>query len=205
MAASLGDLIQIIDKQLLGVGGDLGLNIYYYRVTSITGLGGTYLEDIGDWFDTNVVDKVRKIQMAGYSFRGDLELRNLTNATDFFIKARDNDGLETTGQPLPPFVTLGWRLNREGLTTRNGYKRFGPISEARMNFNTFTPAAGSDITDITAALAADIILGLVTVCEPVIVKRPIPIPATGYVYNSIGSATFRGVGTQNTRKVGRGI
>ncbi len=88
--------------------------------------------------------------------------------------------------------------------TRNGYKRFAGLSEANVSGNTLV-GLDTPVANLQTALAADIMLSVVSVAEPVIVKRPIVAPVTSYLYSSIGSATFRSVGTQNSRKAGRGV
>jgi len=202
MAASLGDLIQIKLVQELSL--QQVLNIHFYRVTSITGLGGTYTEDLADWYDTNIAQAVAAIQHTSVLFKA-IEVRNFTNGIDFFIKSLTYDGDDARGDSLPPFVSLGFLQRRESLTTRNGYKRFAGVADGGVAGNVYTFPSGGHQAIIEAALAADIVLGLVTVAEPVIVRKPLTPPVSSYVYSSIGSATFRGLGTQNTRKVGRGV
>lgn len=203
MAAFLGDLLQCIDNQVYL--GQQILNVYYYRVVSISELAGDYLSAINDQFELNVLSAVRDLQNSGVQHVS-REWKNLTNEVDLFVNgevlAGTSGSTESTGEPS--FVSAGFILRRESLATRNGYKRFAGLTEGQVSGNTYTGDAGV-ITAIEVALAEDLFLGVIDTVEPVIVKRPIPSPATSFVYASIGSSSFRGIGTQNTRKAGRGI
>lgn len=203
MAAILGDLIQID-----AVGTYYGVechNIFYYRITNITGLGDAGYEDMIDWFLAGVIAQVQGIQNVNYTYIR-IELKNLSNGVDLVIRniTPGTRSGTVTGEGLPSYVTYGFKLNRESLVTRNGYKRFSGVSEGQGSGNAYTPPT-ANITNLTGELAADWIFGVVNTAEPVIVKRPILVPAGAYQYSSIGSASFRGIGSQNTRKPGSGI
>jgi len=203
VAATLGDLIQIIDEQ--SYLGEKVLNIYYYRIITIAGLGSDYLELVADWFEDNVIAAVVQEQIGQLS-HDLISTRNLSNGIDFYEKPIDTVGTLTAdanGQ-APSYVSLGFKLIRESLVTRNGYKRFSGLADARIQGNTYF-GDEEDIAAIEDALAADIVIGAVSVAEPVIVKRPLAAaPIASYEYSSIGSSQMVGLGSQNTRKPGRG-
>lgn len=203
MGAVLGDLIQCVDNQ--SYLGQQILNVYYYRVTSVTPLAGDYLSSMNDSWEGGVLDNVKIIQTPELLHLS-REWRNLTNGTDLFVDGSVVPGVDpaSTASLTPSFTSLGFLLQRESLVTRNGYKRYGGISEGNISGNTYVGGMGT-IHDIEVGLAADLTAGIITIAEPVIVKRPIAVPVTTYLYSSIGSAIFRGVGTQNTRKAGRGV
>lgn len=203
MGAVLGDLIQCVDNQ--SYLGQQILNVYYYRVTSVTPLEGGYLSFMNDSWEGGVLNNVKIIQTPELLHLS-REWRNLTNGTDLFVDGSVVPGVDpaSTASLTPSFTSLGFLLQRESLVTRNGYKRYGGISEGNISGNTYVGGMGT-IHDIEVGLAADLTAGIVTIAEPVIVKRPIAVPVTTYLYSSIGSAIFRGVGTQNTRKAGRGV
>jgi len=206
VASILGDLWQIIDKQLYLE--QQVLNVYYYRVTNISGVNDDGYALALDWFEDNVVDIVRPIQVDSLNHY-ELEIRNLSNGLDIHTKAIDLDGTRTAGSPtpMPSYVSAGFKLIRESLVTRNGYKRIAGISESDTTGNIFA-LAGSALTDaIEAAFSADMVIGLITIAEPVIVSHPIGTPpVTSYTYSSIGDAAVKAtLGSQNTRKPGRGV
>jgi hypothetical protein len=199
----LGDLISITDVQRYLF--QKVLNVYYYRVTSITGLSGAYLSSLADVYEDLVIDAVRQEQCNSLEHRL-IECRNLTNGVDAFDKTISVFGSvsDSGSEASPSFTTLSWKLVRESLTTRNGYKRFAAPPEGRIFGNSYTFDTGNE-AEIAAALSGDLVISAITVAEPVIVKRPIPAaPISSYEYSSIGAAQFMGVGTQLTRKLGRG-
>ena len=203
MAGSLGDLIQVVDNQ--SYLGQQILNVYYYRITSITPLLDPYMDVMAEWFDNTVVAAVRELQVNAL-LHVSREWRNLSNGTDLFTETSviAGDQSQSAAAFTPSYVSAGFMLQRESLLTRNGYKRFAGIPETSIEGNVYTEGS-TFIAAVEAALAADIVVGIATVAEPVIVKRPIDVPVGEYVYSSIGSAQFRSLGTQNTRKAGRGV
>lgn len=203
MAATLGDLIQLVDNQ--SYLGQQVLNVYYYRVTAVLGIADPYLEQLNAWWEDTVLAAVLKVQVDALTHNS-REWRNLSNNTDLF-SANDvipGEVSVSDAVSMPSFASLGFLLRRESLVTRNGYKRFAGLPDDAVSGNTWTGSVG-DLTGIEVALASDLQIGLVAVAEPVIVKRPITAPVASYDYASIGSAQFRGIGTQNSRKAGRGV
>lgn len=203
MSAALGDLLSITVKASL-FGEDV-YNIFYYRVTSVTGIDSSGYVPLVDEFVTQVLTPQRALQSDDVIYQEAL-LKNLTNGVDFAFASFAPASIGgTVAQPsMPSFLTLSFRLQRESLATNNGGKHIAGVPEGFVTGNTFV-GSSSLLTDYADALAADIVVGLVTLCEPVIVKRPIPVPATiGYVYSSVGGADYRKVGTQNSRKPGSG-
>lgn len=199
MAASLGDLIQFVDRQTY-LGEDL-LNVYYYRITSLTGLSDPYLPVLAEWFRDNVITPVLDIQNNGL-VHTTLDARNLSNNIDVAELVVDLPGANTAADTvaLPSWMTVNFKLIRESLATRNGSKRFSGLVESQSTANSYAIPPLIQ-TAIEEALAADIVLSLVTVAEPVIVRRPIVPPVgTSYTYASIGAAVYTAYGTQNTRK-----
>lgn len=203
MAAALGDLIQITDFQTYL--GQQVLNVYYYRIVNITGLADGYLGIFADWFKDVLLPPIVLIQNDGL-LHVSRDLRNLSNGTDLYTDSEVIAGEQTPspGQYSPSYLSLGFILRRESLATRNGYKRIAGLNEGYLSANDVT-LDPNDISNIEDVLAGDITAGIISLAEPVIVKRPIDVPVGEYIYSSIGSASFRGLGTQNSRKPGRGV
>lgn len=204
MASVLGDLWQVVDRQ--SYLGQTILNVYYYRVTSVTGINDDGYAAFAVWFQTTVLGPIADVQSVDLNHNL-LQIRNLSNNLDLFELPIDIDGEATGGAgSMPSYVTITYKLIRESLATRHGFKRFAGVPESQVTGNTWLTAGGSFDTAIAAALAADWVDGIVTMAEPVIVKRPISPPVgTSYIYSSIGAAQFSRLGTQNTRKAGSGI
>lgn len=203
MAAAVGDLIQLVDNQLYLA--QQCINVYYYRMTSVVDLGDNYLEDLNTIWEDLVLDEVIGLQSDALTHVS-REWKNLSNNLDFFTDNTVVPGFLATpgGENTPSYVSAGFLLQRETLATRNGYKRFAGIPEGSISGNTYVGSTAV-VDAVEAALASDLMAGIVSVAEPVIVKRPIVPPVGVYVYSSIGSAAFRGLGTQNTRKLNRGV
>lgn len=203
MALGAGDLIQCIDFQTYL--GQSILNVYYFRGTPPLGATEPLLSEMNDAFMDLVLTPILDLQNAALSHVS-REWKNLTNGTDLFVDGSVVDGVNAVGSGAasPSFVSAGFILRRESLVTRNGYKRFAGLLEGQLSGNTYVGDA-TVISNIEVGLAADLPFGLVTIAEPIIVRRPFTPPVESYEYASIGSASFRGIGTQNTRKAGRGI
>lgn len=201
MAVEIGDLIRVTDFQTYL--GETCLNVYYYRIIEDTPLGADYLEELAEGFLDNVLEPVTAIQ-GPTCIHTQREWRNLSNGVDFFVDSEAIPGEFDGDNAINSFTSLGFMLIRSDLLTRNGYKRFTGLSENQVSGNSYVGDAG--LTNAIAdGLANALIFSLTDVAIPVIVKRPIATPAGSYVYSAVSSATFRGIGTQNTRKPGRGI
>lgn len=195
-----GDLFQITSYQTL-LNEDI-LNVYYYRQTVIGTMAPSDLIDLLNAFKTNVIDQVRKEQVDTLVHTL-LEVRNLSNNLDIATIIPGVSGMVAAAAAaiLPTYVTVGYKLVRESLVTRHGYKRFSGLSEAQVTGNTYVPASAANVTAIQTALAMDLGGPDFPIVEPVIVKRPfVPPVGTAYQYSSIGSAVLRGLGSQNSRK-----
>lgn len=204
MAAVLGDLIQATVKQTYL--GQQILNVYNYRITNITGAGADYLEQFANWIDDTINDVVAAIQISSLVYT-EVEMRNLSNGLDFFVLpvTRTGDIADSGNNAVPSFVSAGFQLVRESLATRNGYKRYAGLSDGLLVNNSYA-ISDAQRDAIQDALAADWVSGVITVAEPIIWGSPrADAPVGAYIYSSIGSAIYRGVGTQNTRKPGRGV
>jgi len=204
MPLAVGNLLQITDVQTLN--NQQVLNVYYYRVSETpTDETDSYAEISAD-FQTKLMTPIRAIQCARL-IHTSLVIRNLTNALDLYEEAFSLAGTQTSaGQSadMPPFVAHLFRLLRSDLSTRNGYKRYAGVRDEDVQGGV-TVLASSLYNAIIAGLVDDLVDNDGGVYSPVIVKRPITTPATTYVHSEILDAQYRGVTTQNTRKIGRGI
>lgn len=201
MAATLNDLIRCIDFQ--SYLGQTVLNVYYYHFDVITGAGDGYLEDMDTQFRNAVMQPVLEVQSQLVTHTH-TEWRNLSNNTDIFDNDTTEVGVLTASAGIQSFVSLGFMLRRSSLVTRNGYKRFVGLTEADVSNNDWV-GGDTRLDNISAGLVAPLVDGLIQLGHPIIVKRPIAVPAGSYTFSEIADAPFRSVGTQNSRKPGRGI
>lgn len=199
MGIALGDLIQVVAAQVyLGIE---ALNVYYYRYVVIAPADNSVYPVLLTQFETKVLDVVRTCQSGNVSYTS-ITMKNLTNEIDEYSETytpgTDKPGT-VAGESLPSFNAYSFRLLRDSGVTRHGYKRFVGVAEPSGQGNGYSPGS-TIITNVTNALTASLDVGLVPTLMPIIVKRPIPQPATGYLYSGVSAAEFRGVGSQNTRK-----
>ena len=204
MALALGNLIQITDQQSY-LGQEL-LNIYYYLAGTSNPDGVAALESLADFFNATLLPAVTSLQVDSLN-HFTRQYKNLSNGVDFFVDTTVQPGqiAADTVALLPSYVSLGFMLVRSSLVTRNGFKRFGGLHEGQITGNEY---AGSmtPIHGLEDVLAQHVITLSEDEFDPVIVKRPIPEPGTeDAIVNIVASAQFRLVGTQNSRKAGRGI
>jgi len=204
MPLAIGNLLQLVDIQSLN--NQQVLNVYYYRCsTAPTDETGSYAEMSAD-FQSKVMTPVRAIQCARLIHTG-LSIRNLSNGIDLFEEAFSLAGTQTSAggsADMPPFVAHLFRLLRSDLSTRNGYKRYAGVRDEDVQLGLST-LASSLSNAIIAGLIDDLEDNAGGIYSPVIVKRPISTPAGTYVHSEVLDAQYRGVTTQNTRKIGRGI
>lgn len=182
------------------------MNVFYYRYDFIADPAGDWLENANTQFVDNVWTPCQSIQ-AEQCVTTSITWKDLTGGVDFFVDSTARPG-GISGSPdnalEPSYVSVGFLLRRNSLATRNGYKRFGGLISSNIDGNEFVDY-GTSVDDIIAALQYEILGGLTPVLFPVIVKRPLPGAGDPYVYSGVQTVEFRGLGTQNTRKRGRGI
>lgn len=203
MAVANGDLIQVIDNQ--SYLGQQVLNVYYYRWNSAPSVDNSYLSLINDSFETRVIEPILDLQNNGLTHVS-REWKNLSNNLDIFTDGTVLTGsnASTESSRLPSYVSIGFMLQRDSLVTRNGYKRFAGLTDADVSGNTYVGGAPS-VEAVELALASSLAAGVLEVAYPIIPKRPLVPPVGSYVYSSVQSARFRSIGTQNSRKAGRGV
>lgn len=205
VAVSFGDLLQLIDHQIYL--GQKIENVFYYRATEALALSSLPYTELATAWSAQVLSKIRGMQSSTLSHTG-MQIKNLSNGLDFLEQTYTAIGSDVgaAGTECPSYLTQGFKLIRESLATRNGYKRISGLLDTRVSGNVYTFPTGTVKSDIETALAADLLTSLVVIATPVIVKRPIAPPVgSTYVFSEIGyaqAATF--VGSQNTRKPGRG-
>lgn len=198
MAIATGDLLQFVDKQVF-LSQEI-LNVYYYRYFAVVGVGVEAYEELADDWVDNILTPIRLIQSTILDHTT-LEIRNLTNGLDVYEATVNlNGGVSSTEDTVrSSFEAASFKLQRGSLATRNGAKRFAGLPESMWSGNTYSGDPDL-ITDVRAALARNLQIGLVDVAAPVIVHRPIPVPADPYIYSTVVGVSFSGIGSQNTRK-----
>lgn len=200
MGVQTGDLLQVVMfQELLD---QTVLNVFHYRFDASPAPITFWYDDFAQWFEGEIVDTVRQEQVIGL-YHNRIEVSNLSNGVDLHVHPVGKFG--ALNRPLsgfaPSYVSLGFILRRSTRVTRNGYKRISGLAEEYISGNDYQWAGSpTNQAAFEAAFAAKFVQGAVTMASPVIVRRPISVPALTYDYSNVSSAAFTQLGTQNTRK-----
>lgn len=183
------------------------LNVFHYQENTGAGaLSPSDLDEMLDSFELGVITPIKAVQHANFVYNK-FEIKNLSNGVDFRVKNVTIIGTDgaTAGTELPSYVTLNFKLNRSSLVVKNGRKAISGLTEARVSGNTYTFSSTPVRTAIETGLGVSLGDGNGHIMEPVIIKRPIPAPGGVFVVSDVASANYVALGTQNSRKAGRGI
>jgi len=202
----------VIEMTLIGAFGSSGVqlrNVFQYAV-SVTGTFSLldYGQSLIDAWSDSARPFFDPIQNIAVAYSG-MQVKNLMNPLEIFDSTFLNplDGDEG-GECLPPFTTWGFLLKRSTAATRNGYKRFSGVPEVQQVNGQPTAAAALLLQDMAEFLGTPFPLTLEgtpdvsVILTPTIVRKS----SSGAIIASqpVVSAQFRSIGTQNTRKFGRG-
>jgi len=204
---AVGDHIRVTDHQaLVGIDADI-INVYYYRITGVT--GSPTLQESGSglkaWFYTDFIPDLLQLQVTTLVHQNIL-VESIENWEAEFINVEPDSAVTgiVSGGYSSSATAWSFTLLRTLRTTRNGSKRYAGVPESQANDNVPTASASS------FALAWAINLGQGWTVEnddgsgfsmvPVIAKTPTPPATLPSVFNDILGVQFRGLGSQNTRK-----
>lgn len=108
------------------------------------------------------------------------------------------------GETLPPYACWSFLYRRTYRTTFNGHKRFAGIVEANQANGVAVPTALTNLNSLANDLNTPLTIGGVTY-TPAIVSRILNgTLRTTPLVNPVNGVQYTGIGTQNTRKFGRG-
>lgn len=130
MALAVGDIVQIIDKQVLATE-DI-MNVYFYEVTDI-GTGMT-LQDMTDGFEYLLINEMASQQSTDLTHT-EVTGFNLTNGLDIASTVTGISGGAGGSGLATNLLAIGIKLNRSTALTRNGSKRIGGVTEADVTGN----------------------------------------------------------------------
>lgn len=212
---NVGNLIQITASTRFS--GNEIRNVFHYEVTATA--GDPALSEVLDAFETDVVPAMANVLVGGayiYALHGE----NLTDETTIFDldMGLDHPGTRA-GDAMPMFNALGIKLIRTTKSTRQGQKRFSPVSETDSTSGVFSSGlitAAEALGDaLIAALDVDDGSGNTATLIPVIYGEALPerpskrggtLPARDAFKNPIGGYSVNPLVTsQVTRKPGRGV
>lgn len=198
------------------------VNVFHYVTTSLLA-SNAEANALNIAFQNSVMGGIKGVVSQLYNI--DAIYTIAPQAPDVFSAIGYAPGTQTGGRPgdpLPTFVAWSFECVRTRRDIRNGYKRFGPISESDQS--AAGPSAGvqPSINALAAALGNVFSLdfeGSSSAATPVIVKRikyvPNPENPERYAYRIPGPGdpleyydatkwVYEKITSQNTRKIGRG-
>lgn len=201
----------------MAIGDQFLLTLRGHAATSLTQVQNTFVykgifgvctsADLNDAFATVIVPDIANVTNQQYVM-DDLYTINLMNPDDYNTLTVATPGTES-GEFLPIFTTWAFEYVRTTRAIQNGRKAIGILSEAAV----VSGNAGSGELPGLATLAADLLLQLVggtpaSTFAPQLWRRPGTYHA-GVVlapgqFSDVGNVVYKGVSTQNTRKIGRG-
>jgi len=205
-----GDILEFRLRSRYGAGLTQNLNVFQFFVSALTGTPLLELMDaemILDWW-TNVKPFIAAVTSTGIFYTG-VDVFNLSNPIEFggmdFVPP-DTGGV--AGEILPPYASWGFLYKRRNTTTRNGYKRFAGVPESLQADGIATVAAVTSLEALAAALYDNYVLAgsaggawTFTISPAIVRKTPLGVLS---IYQEAKDVVYRSIGTQNTRKFGRG-
>lgn len=190
-------------------------NIFHYLVTS-EGLPtetDNALDAMGYGFWANIRTALKAITANSVVYT-EVQAFRLDAAGDeivgesFSLSTAEGQG-GVASESLPPFVSYGYRYNRQTTDFRHGYKRFMGVPEANQINGTLAAAAQTNVNALATALAASVtahtdtftpFVGGATMI-PVIQRRTLNGDELATpLYQTPSSIVFVAIGTQNSRK-----
>lgn len=132
-----------------------------------------------------------------------LLLQRLTGSLDFLVYPISSRG-GRTGDGLPPFVAYDITNLRAGLGERNGYLRLPGVSETDQIDGVAVPAQLTRLSTLCTALNTPIVP--VASSYQLLIRRTAHnnIPFNPPVFFTKGLSVYSKIGSQNSRKYGRG-
>ncbi len=205
MTLADGDLFEVLMQQEFLE--QKCLNVFGYRfVASGTGVTNTAAGVLAV-IAPAIIAAVKVIQ-SDQVFYQLAQLTQLTGGDDYSELGLDDEAGAVTGEPLPPANAWTFRYLRASSNARNGYKRFAGISENHQNAGHANPAITTTLEGIASFLFERIETGIAddNYFVPVVIRRQRDgVPLDPIEFDYPGDVQFAGIGTQNTRKFGRGI
>ena len=201
-----GDIIQITDvQQLAGYTKEI-LNVYQYKVVTLTDTVPlqVYAEELVNAWWEFVGSKVLNIQSSAL-VHVRVELLNLSNQTEIGDRIWDTPiaGL-APGDYMPGNLTYSFRLQRYSRVVRNGRKSIAGVTDGAVQQGRIPTA---DVLPLLSTLATALgtffpVEGETTDATliPMIVRKPANPGVVPTVFSPVTKAYFRGFGTMNTRK-----
>jgi len=194
---AIDNIYTVIDKQVFLE--QSCLNVYHYRQMNA---GDDQAAALTGAFVSTVLPTILG-QQATLVTHLSVEAFSHEDLSDFYtdVLVSDNAGLEA-GQALPPYACWSFEYLRSTRAVRNGAKRFVGVPESLQANGEAVAGELAALASLATVLGDPLVVGGVTF-NPVIVHKMLTEPFTWTAYPILG-VEYKGIGTQNTRKFGRG-
>lgn len=201
-----GDIIRITDVQAMDGYAQPIRNVYYYLVATATGEQPlqTYAEDIVGAFYTKIIVPMLALQSASIK-HVEVEFFNMSFQQEEATQTWDTPiPGSVAGEVMPANVAYSIKLQRYSRVVRNGAKRISGVPEiATTQGRILISAYTSLMATLTTAMSTPMAVegdSVDSLFSPIICRVPQNPGVTPTVYTQITEGSFRGFGTQNTRK-----
>jgi len=177
------------------------LNVFGYNQI---GAGAGSAADLNAAFGATILPPLVDILSTAFEFTG-VETFNVDNDADFnAVEYSPTVPGTVTGDNSFPFAAYTFRYIRASRLYRHGAKRFAGVPEAATVNGVDLATGYPALVDAVAAVLEADLDGSTADYRPRIIRRTKTDPITYDVFGAILSVAYVHLGTQNSRKVGRG-
>lgn len=179
-------------------------NAFVYE--QIDGIGSSV--DLNNAFAVNITPLILAVLSVQYMLNSYYTI-NLDDPDDFSKTASGEEGVYT-GEYMPIFNSWTFEYIRTTRAIQNGRKAFSVIAESGQQNGVATATLLTDLNILATNLQADIDdIATSSVFRPKLWRRPGTyasgvVSAPGLFY-PVSDVVYKGLSTQNSRKLGRGI
>jgi hypothetical protein len=179
----------------------LMVNVFHYRQSTA---GTADLSLLALAANTAVRDVVL-VGLSGQANYTKTEVLQVTGGSNYFVEEYTAVPGGTSGECLPPAVCFTYKYVRAQLGRRHGYKRFSGVLETAQTNGIVAAALATYVSGVAAALAADLVPSDSIHYKPVVLHKMLNgQPVVPPVAQDISTVIYSHLGTQNSRKFGRG-
>jgi len=197
---SIGDVYSfVVTGQVLD---QLTVNVFHYKAFTS---GDVDLDALMTTFEEDVLVPIYD-HLNSHASAIQLEIKQVVGGFAYAVDAFTSAIIgQESGECLPPSACYTFRYQRSQLGRRHGYKRFPGVGETQQENGVVTSGFLTSLQADALLLAADL--------EPIsgISLRPVILhsqlngqPVIPPVPQDISAVVYSHIGTQNTRKFGRG-
>lgn len=156
-------------------------------------------KELNDAFEAQLLPDVASICQNLTFFRR-IEVYNVSNGTGYYDKNLSPIVVGArSGDNLPGFVAWGFQYNRTTAGKRNGFKRFGLVSESDTTGDGPTAGMAVVLAALATNLATPLKIGLIDTWFPEILERK-PTGVYPWTSHPILNVVYKRMTTQNSRK-----